>query len=84
MYEGMQGHETDSGDIKISLGWVLDNVCQLKGYKSSKVGLYKNQALVLVTDEGATASDVENFVAEIKKIVAEKTKIQIEREVLTV
>lgn len=84
MYEGMIGHETESGDIKISLGWVLDNMCHLKGYKSSKVGLYKNQALVLVTDEGATASDVENFVAEIKKLVAEKTNIKIEREVLTV
>ena len=83
-YEDIPGHENEFGDVKVSLGWILDKVCNLKGFTKGRVGLYQNQALVLVTEIGATAKEVDLFVDEIKKLVAEKTNIKIEREVLTV
>lgn len=68
---------------KISLGYVLDKICGLKGYTDEKVGLYEHQALVLI-NTGDSAEAVEQFVESIKQIVKEKTGITIEQEVRTV
>lgn len=83
-YPGIVGYEMPADKMKVSLGFVLDKVCNLKGYSNEKVSLYENQALVLVTQKGATAKQVKNFVTEIEKKVFKKTKIKIEREVLYV
>ena len=83
-YTEFPGFALDEVSIKISLGWVLDKICGLRGYESGNVRLFENQALVLVTKQGATAEEVEAFAEEIKKIVKEKTNIEIEREVLSV
>ena len=40
-----------------SLGYVLDKICGLRG-PDGPVGLYKNQALVLVVEPGADAKKV--------------------------
>ena len=80
-YENIVGYKADSG-IKVSLGWILDNVCNLKGYEERNVSLYRNQALVLVVKKEATANEVKKFIGEISEIVFQKTKIKIEPEVL--
>ncbi len=66
---------------KLSLGYILDKICGLKGYRIGPVSLYTEQALVLVADIGATAADIEHFVVVVTKRVYECTQIQIEREV---
>lgn len=66
---------------KIPLAWVLDNVCNLKGYREGNVWLYEKQPLVLVTNKKATADEIKKFGDKIKQIVFSKTKIQIENEV---
>ena len=66
---------------KISLAWILDHELHLKGYRVGKVGLYENQPLVLVTEAGATAAEVEKFADDITQKVFEATGIKIEREV---
>ncbi|MEI6238281.1 MAG: UDP-N-acetylmuramate dehydrogenase [bacterium] len=66
--------------VKLSLGWILDKICGLKGMSVGRVGTYGNQALVIV-NEGGTASEVLSFAGSIEKIVKEKTGITIEREV---
>lgn len=68
--------------VKVSLGWIIDHVCNFKGVAKDNVGTYKNQALVLVNNGNATAEEVKEFAKEIEKIVFEKTKIKIEPEVL--
>jgi len=68
------------GRYKISLGWVLDHVCQVRGYSVGSVGLYHNQALVL-TNTGDSAAAIETFAAKITALVYEKTGITIEPEV---
>jgi len=68
--------------VKIPLGWVLDKICGLKGYREGKVSTYRDQALVIVS-EGATAKEINNFADRITSIVKERTGIIIEREVNT-
>lgn len=66
---------------KISLGYLLDQVCGLRGYREDNVGLFDNQALVLVNYGGATTDEIKNFAQKISNIVFEKTKIKIKMEV---
>ena len=67
--------------VKVPLAWVLDNICNLKGYKEGNVGLYEKQPIVLVNYGMATEKEINNFAEKIKRIVKEKIGIEIEMEV---
>ena len=67
--------------IKVPLAFILDHVLGMKGHVEGKVSLFGNQPLVLVTDEGATAKDVDEFAKTIEKKVFDATGIKIQREV---
>jgi UDP-N-acetylmuramate dehydrogenase len=69
------------GGKKIPLAWILDTVLHLKGYDKNNVSLYKHHPLVLITEKGATATDVQSLQKEIEKKVFDATGIKIEREV---
>lgn len=83
-YPDLPGYDSEGGMVKISLGYVLDKVCGLKGYRDGKVGLSEAQALVLINYEDAGAEEVKHFVEKIKEKVFEKTKIKIYPEVIFV
>lgn len=70
--------------MKVSTAWIIDNICGYKGITRGNVGTYKNQALVLVNNGGAQASEVISLAQEIKKVVKDKTGIGIEYEVLLI
>ena len=86
-YPGLPGFPEKNSDsahndqIKIPLGWILDNVCNAKGLLRGGVGTYEKQALVIVTQPGATASEVVSFTKDLMKQVKEKTGIIVEAEV---
>lgn len=69
------------GRVKVSLGFMLDKVCGLRGYTRGAVGLYEKQALVLVTHRPTTAAEIGRFAEHIAEIVFQKTGIVIEWEV---
>jgi len=79
-YEGLPGYPTMDGAVKVSLGWILDKVCDLKGAREGNVGTYEKQSLVLINYGGATEAEVDSFAETIKDVVLEKTKIKIEME----
>ncbi|HMO77691.1 MAG TPA: UDP-N-acetylmuramate dehydrogenase [Candidatus Paceibacterota bacterium] len=81
LYPDLPTYEAEPGLVKIPLGYVLDKLCGLKGYRSGAVGLFQAQALVLVNYGGATTSEIKNFAAEIAEKVFAKTKIIISPEV---
>ena len=81
LYPNLPHYEAGEGMIKIPLGYVLDKLCNLKGYRQGAVGLYEEQALVLVNYGGATAVEVKDFVNEVAKKVFQNTQIKIEPEV---
>jgi UDP-N-acetylmuramate dehydrogenase len=68
--------------VKVSLGYILDAVCGLRGMRRGALSLYEHQALVLVAHTGATSREVDEFVACVTNLVFEKTQIVIEREVV--
>ncbi len=70
--------------VKIPLAFILDKICGLKGFKKGNVELFQNQPLVLMNTGGATAKEISEFSAEIKKVVKEKTDIGIEEEVVCI
>ena len=75
-----------TSNVKVSLGWILDKVCDARGLtvdtvSGGKVGTYGNQALVIVAKSGATANEVKAFSQELIRRVKEKTGIVIETEV---
>lgn len=80
-YPGLPGYAEPDGKMKVPLGWILDHVCKAKGHMVGNVGSYENQALVIVTKPGATASDVVSHAMALIDSVREKTGIRIEAEV---
>ncbi len=80
-YPELPGFPEQNGDVKISLGWILDKVCHLRGYREGNVGLYEKQALVLVCEKGSTAHEVQQFIENIIMRVEKETGIVIEPEV---
>lgn len=81
MYPELPGFSETDGRVKISLGWILDKVCHVKGMSKGNVGVYEKQALVLVTKPGATAEEVVSLANDLMVMVKEKTGIDIEGEV---
>ncbi|MDB5237029.1 MAG: UDP-N-acetylenolpyruvoylglucosamine reductase, partial [Parcubacteria group bacterium] len=79
-YPELPGFSTPSG-IKIPLAWILDHVLDLRGFSMARTHLFKNQPLVLVTEEGATAREVEALANHVAALVHAATAIAIEREV---
>jgi UDP-N-acetylmuramate dehydrogenase len=69
------------GGVKIPLAFVLDRMLSLRGFRMGKARLFETQPLVLVLEEGGSASDVETLAQYVATIVKEKTGISIEREV---
>lgn len=80
-YPDIPRYSTESGDMKVALGWILEHVCNLKGYREGRVGLFEKQALVLVCEKGTRAREIEIFSEKIISFVYERTKIIVEREV---
>jgi UDP-N-acetylmuramate dehydrogenase len=64
--------------VKLPAGWLIDQL-GLKGKAFGPVSVHKNQALVLVNN-GGTGMDVVLAATEIKRLVKEKYKIELEQE----
>ena len=80
-YPELPGFKEPDGRMKVSLGWILDKLCDARGLTIGNVGTYEKQALVVVAKPGATAKDVLAFSKELMRRVKEKTGIEIEGEV---
>ncbi len=66
--------------VKLSAGWLIDQ-CGWKERSSATVGVYRNQALVVINLGGATGKDVIEFATEVQKSVKEKFGVEIFPEV---
>lgn len=82
-YPGLPGYPMSNDMVKVPLGWILDKVCGLRGYKDGAVGTYEKQALVLVQVGGATAADIYTVIDHISRMVRRATDIEITLEVTT-
>lgn len=80
-YPDLPVYEVSEVYVKCSLGYILDKVCNLRGYTEGNVALYKEQALVVVATPDATATEITLFAKKIADIVFTRTQITIEWEV---
>jgi UDP-N-acetylmuramate dehydrogenase len=77
----LPGHAEPDGRMKLPLGWILDQLCGARGLALGKAGTYEKQALVIVTQPGASSDDVRRLERELARRVREVTGIEIEPEV---
>lgn len=80
-YPELPGYELSDGRVKLPLGWIFDKVLQLKGVSAGSVGTYAGQALVLVTNDDATAAEINAFADTLAQKVLATTGVTIEWEV---
>lgn len=82
-FAGLPTFREENGSVKVSLAWILDHALGLKGFAIGRARLYEKHPLVIVTQSGATAAEVEALATEVEKRVVVATSISIEREVET-
>ena len=80
-YPELPGFAEPDGTVKVSLGWILDKVCKMKGVCIGNVCTHESQALVIVAKPGATAEEVVKVTQKLMALVKEKTGIVVEGEV---
>ena len=80
-YPDLPSYPADGESVKVSAAWILDNVCGFRGVRRGAVGVYENQALVLVNFGGGTAQEIKKLADEMIACVKEKTGIVLVPEV---
>jgi UDP-N-acetylmuramate dehydrogenase len=80
-YPELPGFPDCDGNIKVSLAWILDKVCDVKKLTFGNVFIYEKQALVIVAKPNSKAEEVMALSQKIQNLVLEKTGLTIEAEV---
>ena len=79
-YANMPAYLQDNGDVKLAAGWLIEQA-GLKGVKVGKVGVHKNQALVLVNYHQGSGKDIAALAKQVVNTVFDKFEITLEPEV---
>jgi UDP-N-acetylmuramate dehydrogenase len=78
-YPSLVGYPQTGGNVKLAAGWLIEAV-GLKGATRGRVGVYENQALVLVNRGGATGAEILAMAREVQEKVAEAFGVWLEPE----
>ena len=83
IYTDLVSYPDSPGKRKLAAGWLIDQ-CGFKGQRMGAVGVYENQALVLVNHGGGTAQDILGLAKCIQDNVHDKfgVTLQIEPNIL--
>ncbi len=79
-HPSMPFYKMDNDEVKIPAGWLIEQ-CGWKGKSLGKAAVYDKQALVLVNQGGASASDIVGLSDAIRSSVYQKFGIKIRPEV---
>ena len=77
-YPDMPNYPDVSG-VKLAAGWLIDQ-CGWKGLYRERVGVHKDQALVLVNHAGGSRSDIDELANDIKQSVLDRFSVHLEQE----
>ncbi len=79
-YPEMPQYPLACGDVKLSAGWLIEQ-CGWKDNPHEHVGVYRNQALVVINRGGAKGCDVIDFASAVVGSVKEKFGVLLSMEV---
>lgn len=79
-YPTMPNYPQDDGRIKLAAGWLIEQA-NLKGRKVGGAAVHQQQALVIVNQGNATASDIVQLAGLVRDTVKQKFDIELEHEV---
>ena len=78
-YPGLVSYPDAPGKRKLAAGWLIDQ-CGFKGQRMGAVGVYENQALVLVNHGGGTAQDILGLAKCIQDTVRKEFGVRLDIE----
>ena len=78
-HPNLVSYPDQAGMRKLAAGWLIDQ-CGFKGQRFGPVGVYLNQALVLVNHGDGTATDILNLAKSIQDKVQEVFGVQLQIE----
>ena len=73
--------DEDKDKVKIPLAWILEHVCNMKGWKRGNFETFSKHALVFVHSGNGTTKELKEFASMVAQCVKEKTNIDIQPEV---
>lgn len=73
--------DEDKDKVKIPLAWILEHVCNMKGWKRGNFETFSKHALVFVHRGNGTTKELKKFASMVAQCVKEKTNIDIHPEV---
>ncbi|WP_022941976.1 UDP-N-acetylmuramate dehydrogenase [Psychromonas hadalis] len=79
-YPTMPNYPQNDGRIKLAAGWLIEQA-NLKGRQIGGAVVHQQQALVIVNQGDATASDIVQLAALVRDTVKQKFNIELEHEV---
>lgn len=80
-YPDLPSFPKPDGRVKVSLAWILDNVCLAKDISMGNARVHGRQPLVLVSTPGGSAGEIVELSRKLMKLVKDKTGIEVEAEV---
>jgi UDP-N-acetylmuramate dehydrogenase len=78
-YPQLVSYPQADGSVKLAAGWLIDQ-CGFKGQRMGNVGVYENQALVLVNHGNGTAQDILGLAKCIQDKVRKEFGVSLEIE----
>ena len=79
LYPGMPHYPQTDGSVKLAAGWLIDQA-GWKGHCRDRVGVHREQALVLVNLGGARGADVIGLAEDIRQDIDMKFGVSLEME----
>ncbi|MFS2224416.1 UDP-N-acetylmuramate dehydrogenase [Pantoea sp. B65] len=79
-FPNMPQYWQENGQVKLAAGWLIDQ-CDLKGYRNGGAAVHRQQALVIINQESATAQDIVALAHDIRQRVGAKFNVWLEPEV---
>lgn len=80
LYPNMPHYPQTDGRVKLAAGWLIDQA-NLKGKQVGGAAVHKQQALVLINQGDATATDIIRLAALVRDTVQQRFNVELEHEV---